>query len=88
MPYSCRTEKMYTWYHNFAYFDESFRQLNTATTIPISTVIGPMTDHVVVLLIGLPRRTPNPCSAHTTPKNARINPIASVTMKSGFISRA
>ena len=42
------------------YFDESFRQLNTAIAMPISTVIGPMMDHVVVLLIGLPPRTPNP----------------------------
>lgn len=42
------------------YFDESFRQLNTAIAMPISAVIGPMMDHVVVLLIGLPPRTPNP----------------------------
>ena len=30
------------------------RQLNTAITIPISAVIGPMIDQVMVLLIGLP----------------------------------
>jgi hypothetical protein len=36
------------------YFDESFRQLTTATTMPISTVIGPLMDQVVVLLIWLP----------------------------------
>lgn len=42
------------------YFDESLRQLNTAITTPISTVIGPMMDQVVVLLIGLPPSTPNP----------------------------
>lgn len=42
------------------YFDESFRQLTTAITMPITAVIGPMTDQVVVLLIGLPPSTPNP----------------------------
>ena len=36
------------------YFDESFRQLTTAITIPISAVIGPLMDQVVVLLIWLP----------------------------------
>ncbi len=61
------------------YFDESFRQLNTAITMPISTVIGPMMDQVVVLLIGLPRSTPNPWSAQIRPNSATINPNASVT---------
>ena len=42
------------------YFDESLRQLNTAITMPITAVIGPMMDQVVVLLIGLPPSTPNP----------------------------
>mgnify|MGYP005810411955 CR=1 FL=1 len=42
------------------YFEESFRQLTTAITMPITTVMGPMTDQVVVLLIGLPPSTPNP----------------------------
>ncbi len=42
------------------YFDESFRQLTTAITTPITTVMGPMTDQVMVLLIGLPPSTPNP----------------------------
>ena len=61
------------------YFDESFRQLNTAITMPISAVIGPMIDQVVVLLIGLPPSTPNPCSAQTRPNTATINPTANVT---------
>lgn len=43
--------------------------------IPTSAVIGPMTDHVVVLLIGLPCNAPKPCSAHTVPKNANTTPI-------------
>jgi hypothetical protein len=63
------------------YFDESFRQLNTAITMPISTVIGPMMDQVVVLLIGLPPSTPNPCRAQIKPNSATINPIANVTTK-------
>lgn len=42
------------------YLDESFRQLTTAITMPITAVMGPMTDQVVVLLIGLPPSTPNP----------------------------
>jgi hypothetical protein len=67
------------------YFDESFRQLSTAMTMPISTVIGPMIDHVVVLLIGLPRSTPNPWSAQMRPNSATITPNASVTTKVLFI---
>jgi hypothetical protein len=63
------------------YFDESFRQLNAAITMPISTVIGPMMDQVVVLLIGLPPSTPNPWSAQIRPKSATINPTANVTTK-------
>jgi hypothetical protein len=63
------------------YFDESFRQLNTATAMPISTVIGPMMDQVVVLLIGLPPSTPNPCSAQIRPNSATINPSANVATK-------
>ncbi len=63
------------------YFDESFRQLNAAITMPISTVIGPMMDQVVVLLIGLPPSTPNPWRAQIRPKNATINPNANVTTK-------
>ena len=47
--------------------------------MPINAVIGPMTDQVVVLLIGLPSSTPNPCSAQITPKNATINPNANNT---------
>jgi hypothetical protein len=61
------------------YFDESFRQLTTAITMPISTVIGPMMDQVVVLLIGLPPSTPNPCSAQIRPNSATITPSANVT---------
>jgi hypothetical protein len=63
------------------YFDDSFRQLTTATTTPISTVIGPLMDHVVVLLIGLPPSTPNPWSAQIKPNTATINPTANVTTK-------
>ena len=67
------------------YFDESFRQLNTAIAMPISAVIGPMIDQVVVLLIGLPPSTPNPWSAQIRPNSATINPTASVTTKPLFI---
>ena len=67
------------------YFDEIFRQLNTAITMPITTVIGPMMDQVVVLLIGLPRSTPNPCSAQIRPNKARSTPSANVTTKVLFI---
>ncbi len=63
------------------YFDESFRQLSTAMTMPISTVIGPIIDQVVVLLIGLPSSTPNPCSAQIKPNSATITPNANVTTK-------
>ena len=67
--------------HSFALLEESFHQLNTAITMPISTVMGPMIDQVVVLLIGLPPSTPNPCSAQIRPNSARINPTANVTTK-------
>jgi hypothetical protein len=63
------------------YFDLSFRQLNPAIAMPISTVIGPMMDHVVVLLIGLPPSTPNPCSAQIRPNTATSNPTANKTTK-------
>lgn len=63
------------------YFDESFRQLTTATTMPISTAMGPLMDQVVVLLIGLPPSTPNPWSAQIRPNTATINPTANVTTK-------
>jgi hypothetical protein len=63
------------------YFDESFRQLTTATTIPISAVIGPVMDQVVVLLIWLPPSTPNPWSAQIRPNTARINPTVNVATK-------
>jgi hypothetical protein len=68
------------------YFDESFRQLNNAITRPMSTVIGPLMDHVVVLLIGLPPSTPNPWSAQIRPNTARMNPSANVTTKTLLIS--
>lgn len=67
------------------YFDEIFRQLNTAIAVPITTVIGPMTDQVVVLLIGLPPSTPNPCSAQIRPNIATSNPAANVTTKALLI---
>jgi hypothetical protein len=67
------------------YFDENLRQLNTAITMPISTVIGPMMDQVVVLLIGLPPSTPNPWSAQIRPNAATINPTANVTTKALLI---
>ncbi len=67
------------------YFDESFRQLNTAITMPMSTVIGPLMDHVAVLLIGLPPSTPNPWSAQIRPNTATINPTANVTTKALLI---
>jgi hypothetical protein len=67
------------------YFDESFHQLNTAITVPISTVIGPVMDQVVVLLIGLPPSTPNPWSAQIRPNTATINPTANVTTKAVLI---
>jgi hypothetical protein len=62
-------------------FDQSFRQLTNATTMLISTVIGPLMDHVVVLLIGLPPGTPNPWSAQIRPNTATINPTANVITK-------
>jgi hypothetical protein len=63
------------------YFDEIFRQLTTATTVPISAVIGPVMDHVVVLLIWLPPSTPNPWSAQIRPNSANVNPTANVATK-------
>ena len=42
------------------YFEASLRQLNTAITMPIGVVSGPVMDQVVVLVIGLPPSTPNP----------------------------
>jgi hypothetical protein len=67
------------------YFDQSFRQLKTTITMPITAVIGPMIDQVVVLLIGLPPSTPNPCSAQIKPNNATTNPTANVTTKALLI---
>jgi hypothetical protein len=67
------------------YFAESFRQLNTAIPMPMSTVIGPLMDHVVVLLIGLPPSTPNPWSAQIRPNTATITPTANVTTKALLI---
>jgi hypothetical protein len=63
------------------YLEESLRQLNAAITMPINIVIGPMMDQVVVLLIGLPPSTPNPCSAQIRPNTAMSNPTANVTTK-------
>jgi hypothetical protein len=69
------------WQRRQDYFGESFRQLTTAITIPISAVIGPVMDQVVVLLIWLPPSTPNPWSAQIRPNSVRINPSANVTTK-------
>ncbi len=55
--------------------------------MPVSTVTGPMTDHVVVLLIGLPPSTPNPCNAQIRPNSATINPNAKLTTKALFIKK-
>jgi hypothetical protein len=63
------------------YFDESFHQLATAMPIPIKAVIGPVMDHVVVLLIWLPPSTPNPWSAQIRPNSARISPTVNVATK-------
>jgi hypothetical protein len=63
------------------YFDQSFRQLTTAITIPISAVIGPVMDQVVVLLIWLPPSTPNPWSPQIRPNSTRINPTVNVATK-------
>jgi hypothetical protein len=63
------------------YFEESFRQLTTAITIPISAVIGPVMDQVVVLLIWLPPSTPNPWRAQIRPNSVSINPTANVATK-------
>jgi AcrR family transcriptional regulator len=52
-----------------------------AMAMPTSAVIGPMTDHVVVLDIGLPPRTPKPCSAQSTPKHATMTPTPMRTMR-------
>jgi hypothetical protein len=38
-------------------------------------------DQVVVLLIGLPPSTPNPCSAQIRPNTVRINPNVNVATK-------
>jgi hypothetical protein len=54
--------------------------------MPISTVIGPLMDQVVVLLIGLPPSAPNPWSAQIRPNTATINPTANVTTKVLLIS--
>jgi hypothetical protein len=71
------------WHVN--YFVESFRQLTTAITIPISAVIGPLMDQVVVLLIGLPPSTPNPWRAQIRPNTVRIKPNVNVATKAVLI---
>ena len=52
------------------------RQPPIASTTPITAMIGPSTDHVVVLLIGLPCTAPNPCRVNSTPNNAITTPSA------------
>ncbi|MDT5126235.1 MAG: hypothetical protein QOG79_2722 [Mycobacterium sp.] len=49
--------------------------------MPTNATIGPITDHVVVLLIGLPPTTPNPCSAHNRPNNATITPNTTMAIR-------
>jgi len=49
--------------------------------MPISVVMGPVMDQVVVLLMGLPPSTPNPWSAQIKPNSATISPTANVTTK-------
>ena len=48
---------------------------------PTTTTIGPMIDHVVVLLIGLPPTTPNPCNAHSRPNNATTTPSPTMAIR-------
>ena len=44
-------------------YELRLRAAPAATAIPITAMIGPRMDQVVVLLIGLPPTTPKPCSA-------------------------
>ena len=48
-----------------------------ASTTPAIAISGPSTDHVVVLLIGLPCTAPNPCSVNSTPNSASVTPAMS-----------
>src|SRR3954471_8305957 len=50
-------------------------------TTPTTTTIGPMIDQGVVLLIGLPPTTPNPCSAHRRPNNATTTPSPTIAIR-------
>lgn len=43
--------------------------------------MGPMIDHVVVLLIEEPPTTPNPWSAQSTPKHVTTIPTARMAMR-------
>ena len=47
-----------------------------AIAMPISTMTGPRTDQVVVLLIGLPDTAPKPCSVNRRPASATSTPSA------------
>ena len=49
--------------------------------IPISAMIGPSTDQVVVLLIGLPPTAPNPCSANSVPNMATTIPMTNTAIR-------
>ena len=50
--------------------------------MPTSAMIGPRTDHVVVLVIGLSlTMTPKPCRVNTIPKNATSNPSAMMAIR-------
>ncbi len=52
-----------------------------AMAMPISAMIGPRTDQVVVLLIGLPDTAPNPCSVNSRPASATSTPITAIAMR-------
>lgn len=47
--------------------------------MPKAAISGPATDHVVVLLIGLPPTNPIPCRVNNTP--ARVTRIPTATSK-------
>lgn len=49
--------------------------------MPMSTTIGPRTDQVAVLLIGLPDTAPNPCSVKSKPASATSTPMTMTTLR-------
>ena len=58
----------------------------TATAIPISVMIGPAMDHVVVLLIGLPPTTPKPGARISRPNRATTTPTTTTTTQSHHLT--